>query len=318
MHRIGVVIPCYNAAFFIKETLQSVMAQTHQPNEVIVVDDGSTDESCQIVRDFIEEYPVLKLVEQENARPAAARNNGVRYLKNCDLIAFCDSDDVWHADKLAEQLAVFVNAKDSKLGCVYGASQSIDATGSKLGALRQPDSNLRGDVARAVANGAPILGSMSGVMVTRQAFEDVGGFDPDFWGDEDLEFFIRLSQIYHFEFAPKAIAYLRWHGDNRSQDHEKLLRMKNQIFSKHNSLMSSDNRLVASIARQFMAFQVKQMLRQRHFVTVVTWLVSPKNVLENQDIFHGDGRDILLGCYRRFWWLRQGAWLFHKVTRRGS
>jgi glycosyltransferase involved in cell wall biosynthesis len=99
---VSVVIPCFNAASFLEETLRSVLAQTHAPVEVIVVDDGSTDGSAAVAAAF---GPKVHVITQENRGESAARNVGMDHCRG-DWIAFLDADDVWQPDKLERQLAV--------------------------------------------------------------------------------------------------------------------------------------------------------------------------------------------------------------------
>lgn len=108
---VSVVIPCYNGAAYLRETLESALAQTHAPLEVIVVDDGSTDDSAAIAESF---GPPVRVIRQENRGESAARNVGVRASRG-DWIAFLDADDLWDPCKLEAQLA----HTDREVVCVY-------------------------------------------------------------------------------------------------------------------------------------------------------------------------------------------------------
>ena len=98
---ISVVMPAYNRENIIKEAIDSVLGQTYEDIELIVVDDGSTDKTSKVVREI--EDPRLKYFYQENAGACAARNKGVE-LSQGELVAFHDSDDIWHQDKLEKQI----------------------------------------------------------------------------------------------------------------------------------------------------------------------------------------------------------------------
>ena len=98
---VSVVIPCYNGAAFLREALDSVLAQTRPPLEVIVVDDGSTDDSAAIAESY---GPPVRVIRQENQGESVARNRGIDEARG-DWIAFLDADDVWKPEKLARQLA---------------------------------------------------------------------------------------------------------------------------------------------------------------------------------------------------------------------
>lgn len=99
---ISVVIPCYNGSRFIEATIRSALAQTHPPLEVIVVDDGSTDDSAEIIRGIDDGR--VRLLQQENQGESVARNRGMDEAKG-DWIAFLDADDLWREDKLEKQIA---------------------------------------------------------------------------------------------------------------------------------------------------------------------------------------------------------------------
>jgi glycosyltransferase involved in cell wall biosynthesis len=101
--RISCIVPVYNGERYLAETLDSVLAQTHQPLEILVVDDGSTDGTAAVVAGF---GPAVQYCWQENAGEAAARNHGLRVVQT-EFVAFLDADDLWHPEKLARQIAQF-------------------------------------------------------------------------------------------------------------------------------------------------------------------------------------------------------------------
>lgn len=99
---VSIITPCYNGEKYIRETMESVIAQTYQQWEMVVVDDGSTDSSASIVSEYEKCDSRIKLVKQNNAGSAAARNNGIR-LAEGQYIALLDADDLWHNDFLEKQ-----------------------------------------------------------------------------------------------------------------------------------------------------------------------------------------------------------------------
>src|SRR5690349_18059587 len=105
---ISVVIPAYNAAAFLAPTLASVFAQDHRPIEVILVDDGSTDDTLAIARNW---SPVLRVCHQDNAGPASARNRGIAMAQG-DYLAFIDADDTWLPGRLRHHLAILTDRPD--------------------------------------------------------------------------------------------------------------------------------------------------------------------------------------------------------------
>lgn len=107
MRLISIVTPSYNSSNYILKTIESVLIQTYEDWELIIVDDCSTDSSCEIIQSFIDSDSRIKLIKQDqNGGAAAARNTGIEHAKG-QFIAFLDSDDYWHPEKLEKQLKYF-------------------------------------------------------------------------------------------------------------------------------------------------------------------------------------------------------------------
>ncbi len=125
---VSIITPCYNGAKYISETIDSVLNQTYTQWEMIIVDDGSKDNSAEIVRAYMEKDKRIKFLQQENAGSAAARNNGIRNAEG-QYIALLDADDLWEAEFLTEQIA-FMTEKDAV--CVYCSYKCIDENGNEI------------------------------------------------------------------------------------------------------------------------------------------------------------------------------------------
>jgi len=130
---LSAIVPTYNAAGFLAEAIESIRWQTYQPVEIIVVDDGSTDDTAEVVRGLGGE---IRYVEQANAGPAAARNRGLE-LAQGELIAFLDADDRWPRDKLEIQVPRLLG--NPELDLVLGRIQYVD-----LGARKKIDYQFEG------------------------------------------------------------------------------------------------------------------------------------------------------------------------------
>ena len=218
MTAVSVVIPTYNRAHQIAATIQSVLAQSHPPADVIVVDDGSTDDTAAVCAAFA---PRVRYERQANAGVSAARNRGAG-LAIGDLIAFVDSDDLWHRDKLALQVAALEaepSAGWSITGCdVIGLDGNVIPSRrgfpAVFGVFRSERSEPAEFFARyftplaiTAAGGThpawagdawvPLfLGNFalpSSAVIRRDVFEKSGGFDPAFRLAEETEFFHRLA-----------------------------------------------------------------------------------------------------------------------------
>lgn len=119
--RVSVVIAAYNAEKFVQESLASVLGQSMSDLEVIVVNDGSTDNTLQIVREI--DDPRLRILDQVNGGQTIAKNRGIRESKG-HYVGFCDADDRWHPKKLEMQLPVF--SKSEQIAVVYSGESNID------------------------------------------------------------------------------------------------------------------------------------------------------------------------------------------------
>jgi glycosyltransferase involved in cell wall biosynthesis len=189
---IAVVIPLYNGAAFIAEALDSVLAQTLQPDEIIVVDDGSTDGGAAIVKSYGDR---VTLLSQPNSGVSTARNRAIHH-STAELIAFLDSDDVWYPEHL-QKLAV--HFRDG-VGLIYSDMDLTDADGNvtvprflSCAWMNLAFPNLRHpkvDESDWVDRWLMILPSTC--MITRKAFDEVGDFDRKLQGCEDEDLFRRI------------------------------------------------------------------------------------------------------------------------------
>ena len=190
---IAAVIPLYNGARFIEESLGSVLAQTLPPDEIIVVDDGSTDEGPSIVERFASHHPIT-LLRKSNGGQSSARNYGVAHSKS-ELIALLDQDDAWYSHHLAELVKPFREKRAVPLGWVYSDLDEIDEGGfmvcrSVLMRYRNGTEHPKRSLHNLLRHDLFILPSAS--LISRKAFEHVQGFDVRLSGYEDDDLFLRL------------------------------------------------------------------------------------------------------------------------------
>lgn len=125
---VSIITPCYNGEKYIRQTIESVLAQTYPSWEMIIVDDGSTDGSAALVREYTGKDSRIVFLQQQNAGSAAARNNGIRSARG-QYIALLDADDLWDAEFLEKQLAFM---KENGAGCVYCAYRCIDGDSREI------------------------------------------------------------------------------------------------------------------------------------------------------------------------------------------
>lgn len=204
---VTVVIPNYNYAHYLRECVDSVLAQTYPDIEIIVVDDGSKDGS----RDVLESYGTqITVIFQQNQGVSAARNNGAVAGRG-EFIAFLDADDVWLPGKVEKQIERFT--VEPALGLVHVGVDEIDADGnSLLQRLEGSDGDAVEDLLMLGRKG--VLGGGSGLLVRRSVFDEVGGFDLRLSTSADFDFFLQVAKRYDVGFVPEILLRYRVHGSN--------------------------------------------------------------------------------------------------------
>ena len=169
---VSVIIPAYNASRTIRETLESAAAQTHRALEILVVDDGSSDETPAIVEGFASGDPRVRLIPQANGGVAAARNSGIA-ASSAEFIAPLDSDDLWHPTKIARQLDIFATGGPD-IGLVYTWFALIDDR-SRVKQLRHHPEH-QGEVLAPLAF-HNFIGNGSSALIRRSALAHTEGYD---------------------------------------------------------------------------------------------------------------------------------------------
>ncbi|HXF99752.1 MAG TPA: glycosyltransferase family A protein, partial [Bacteroidota bacterium] len=168
---VSVVIPAYNAEKYIRRTLESALAQTYEPFEVIVVDDGSTDATAEIVRDIAARDRRMRLLQKENGGVATARNLGIQS-SDGSLIAPLDADDVWYPSKLEEQMSLMQRC-DESVGLVYCWSKIIDEADRPIVDITHTH---EGNVVSELMF-SNFLGNGSCALIRRHCFDAVGYYN---------------------------------------------------------------------------------------------------------------------------------------------
>lgn len=215
---VDVVIPVYNGALFIEKALRSVLEQDHPPARIIVVDDGSTDATAEIVRSVRGMVPI-RYFHKENGGLSSARNAGIRLCQS-RFVAFLDADDEWYPDKLSRQLALFRESSFPHLAAVYCRYDIIDEASALVddAHIVEPDPENRGDIFRRILAANLVTGSGSGILVLREALETVGLFDEKLSACEDWDMWLRLAKRYQFDYVPGKLVKIRRHGLNMQKD----------------------------------------------------------------------------------------------------
>ena len=192
---ISVIIPTYNAEHTILKTIESVQQQTFSDFSLLVINDGSTDQTLELLNSIKE--PRLKIFSYENSGVSVARNLGISHADG-DFISFIDADDLWTSDKLELQIAAL--QQHSKAGVAYSWTQFIDEQGESF--FSDEPIFFEGNVypKLLIRN---FLASGSNPLIRRQAIESIGKFDPALTHGEDWDFWLRLAARWPFVVVPK-------------------------------------------------------------------------------------------------------------------
>jgi len=215
------VIPNYNYAHYLRETIDSVLAQTYPNIEIVVVDDGSKDDSKKILAGYGDK---VRTIFQQNQGVSAARNNGVEKSVG-EFIAFLDADDAWLPTKIEKQVARFRG--DEKLGLVHVGVDEIDADGNSLvERLEGVEGRVSSILLMLKREG--VLGGGSGLMVPRRVFDEIGGFDLRLSTSADWDLFYQVSERYAVGFVAEILLKYRVHNSNmhgnvRVMEHDMML-----------------------------------------------------------------------------------------------
>ena len=210
---VSVIIPTYNRADYLKLALKSVMEQTYKKIEVIVTDDGSTDNTAEVVTSF-NDTRIKYFYQKNTGLPAAARNLGLREASG-EYIAFLDDDDMWLPEKL--ELQVGYLREHSKYHLVYSNAWIIDENGVWDGLLLKSESFKEGGIFEELVktNFIPQLT----VLMKRKVFENIGFLNEDssLIATEDYEYWLRVALHYKIGFVKEPLAMYRVHSGGASQ-----------------------------------------------------------------------------------------------------
>lgn len=206
---ISVVIPARNAARYLPAALESLAAQTFRDFEIVVVDNGSTDRTAEILRRWTEREPRLRLLSIARPGLAAALNHGIEAAR-APLIARLDADDIALPDRLMRQAQAF--AEQPELGLLGSAVDLIDQRGRKIGERHRPLSD--GDLRRFQRDGSGFV--QSTVMFRREAFDRAGGYRRGLNCVEDYDLWLRMSEVTQIANLPDILVRYRIHRASMS------------------------------------------------------------------------------------------------------
>lgn len=215
--KVSVIIPNFNYAQYVGEAIESVMNQSYKDIEIVVVNNGSTDDSMEVLEKYSKK---ILLINQENLGQSGARKAGIRAATG-DYIAFLDADDKWDPQKIEKQMLLFT----PKVELVYCGINLFSEKFQRVIATEIP--TFRGSCSDAFIEcpGVSIvLSGESTSIFSRSLLEKVGGFDPELNSAAGWDFFRRCSKFTHFDFVPEPLVSYRLHSSNMSNS------VQNNIF----------------------------------------------------------------------------------------
>ena len=211
---VSVVVPCYNQAHFLGEAVESVLAQSYSRFEIVVIDDGSTDNTSEIA----ERYRRVRCIRQDNQGLSAARNSGLRQSKG-EYVVFLDADDRLLPEALQEGIECL--KAHPECAVAFGPYRLIASDGSFLKQRRQPIVDKDSYAALLQRN---YIGVPAVVMYRRAVFESVGGFDSSVDASADADLYLRIARRFAVCSHDKVVAEYRQHGVNMSSNAGRMLR----------------------------------------------------------------------------------------------
>jgi glycosyltransferase involved in cell wall biosynthesis len=203
---VSIVVPSYNRAQYVPATLDSILAQNYKNLELIFIDDGSTDDTAEILDAYSKRDSRIQYHHQNNSERAVARSKGMQ-LANGEYVCLVDSDDVWYPGKLEKQIAIM--EKDRDIAMSYAAVNRIDMQGNSLGHARRQHQGYSGQVYPELLK-RNFISSVT-PMFRKELVNEVGEQRTDLIPYEDWDFWLRLSKLGKFHFTQEPLGDYRLH-----------------------------------------------------------------------------------------------------------
>jgi glycosyltransferase involved in cell wall biosynthesis len=240
---VSIILPTYNRALLLQESIRSILLQTFADFEIIVVDDGSTDNTEAAVRMFADER--IKYYKRfENQGATSARNIGIKQASGT-YIAFQDSDDIWLPDKLAKQMEVLLRA-DRDVGVVYTGYWRIINNKKNYMPVHAATSDK---AAKAVSELLFLFVATPTVLIKKECLERSGMFDERLSRLQEWELWIRLAEDYRFAYIHEPLVISRYQPESITANYQALVTSFELIFEKHRRVFERDkNRLARLLA----------------------------------------------------------------------
>jgi glycosyltransferase involved in cell wall biosynthesis len=254
---VSIILPVFNRAHLVAEAVKSVLLQSFENFELIIIDDGSTDATVEIINTF--DDPRIILLRQQNRGRSVARNQGLAIAQG-RYIAFLDSDDVYREGKLGLQVAYM--DKHREFDMIYTSAHCIDSNGDLLD--EQPYlAHAEGNIYKHIAFFQPLTITLPTVMLRREVLDELGGFDVAMERFEDTDLWRRIAKRYRVGAINVPTCLLRTHENNAlsAQDPEKIRAAVDYYVVKvFREDMDADAAFLRKGASQLYAYYAKALL----------------------------------------------------------
>jgi glycosyltransferase involved in cell wall biosynthesis len=230
MATVDVIIPSFNSARYLPAAIESVISQTFDDWQILLVDDGSTDTTAEVVAPFLDRLgSKIKYIKQDNRGVSAARNTAI-LASTAEFLALLDADDVWLPCRLSESLRVLLERPQA--GLSYGLLTHMDSEG-RLGSSWEGNRNhAEGHIAPYIYMRSVELPSPT-ITVRRKCISEVGVFDESLRITEDRDLWLRIAQRYEVAFVPKILALYRSSPGSLTTDPKLMLEAQLKFIRKH-------------------------------------------------------------------------------------
>lgn len=224
MNKVSIVIPTYNSAPFIKESVESALGQNYSNKEIIVVDDGSTDNTREILFRYTKNKKI-KCIHQKRSGAAAARNTGIRQATG-EFVAFLDADDIWLPEKLEKQLPLF---GDSEVGLVYSDMAFFGAESKFRVFSEMAGKFFKGQIVKQLLENNFI--PTSSVVARKSEVDKAGGFNENLAIGEDYFLWLVIANLSKIDFVPEQLVMYRIHRDQISKSRKSSYKNLSKLYS---------------------------------------------------------------------------------------
>jgi len=281
MPKVSVIIPTYNCAQYIREAMDSALTQSFNDYEIIVVDDGSTDNTKQIIENYCRRYGErVRYVFQQNQGMCVARNNAIRAMRG-EYIALLDADDRWKRDRLEEGVRIL--DANPEIGLLHSGFIRIDETGRDIGIPQVKECLMSGEIFKRLLLREMHISTPTTIF-RKACCDSIGLFDENLTrlGAEDRDLWLRISLQYKVYYINKVLAEYRVRASSLSRKYERMMEGRIYIINKFCSDGSGYSKLrsraLASAYKDlgdtYLFQQEFQKARQQYLKSIMCWPFS--------------------------------------------